>query len=65
MLANPRCWRAPISLGLGLPLLLGSTPAAAAGTGGALAVGLTPWLGIVAAAWALLLPMSSAFVGGS
>ena len=65
MLANPRCWRAPISLGLGLPLLLGSTPAAAAGTGGALAVGLTPWLGIVAAAWALLLPMSSAFVVSS
>ena len=65
MLANPRRWRAPLSLGLGLPLLLGSTPAAAAGTGGALTVGLTPWLGIAAALWALLLSLSSAVVVGS
>jgi len=65
MLANPRRWRAPISLGLGLPLLLGSTPAAAAGTSGALTVGLAPWLGIAAAMWALLLSMSSAVVVSS
>ena len=65
MLPTLRRWRAPISIGLGLPLLLGSTPAAAAGTGGALTVGLTPWLGIVAAMWALLLSMSSAVVVSS
>ena len=54
MLANARRWRAPLSLGLGLPLLLGSTPAAAAGAGGILVGGLTPWVGIAAALWAVL-----------
>jgi hypothetical protein len=47
-----RRWRGGLSLGLGLPLLLGSTPAAAAGAGlGASAV--TPWIGIAAALWAV------------
>jgi predicted lipid-binding transport protein (Tim44 family) len=45
-----------VSLGLGLPLLLGSTPAAAAGSGGLLLGGVTPWLGLLAALWALLAP---------
>jgi predicted lipid-binding transport protein (Tim44 family) len=49
-------WRGPVSLGLGLPLLLGSTPAAAAGSGSLVLGGLTPWVGVLAALWALLAP---------
>lgn len=47
-------WRGGLSLGLGLPLLLGSTPAAAAG-GLDIGIGaLTTWLGIVATLWAVV-----------
>ena len=49
-----RRWRGGLSLGLGLPLLLGSAPAAAAGAWAWRAGGLTPWLGVAAALWALL-----------
>ncbi|MDQ2928069.1 MAG: Tim44-like domain-containing protein [Pseudomonadota bacterium] len=45
-------WRGGLSLGLGLPLLLGSTPAAAAGSFGV--GGLTTSIGVVAALWAVL-----------
>jgi predicted lipid-binding transport protein (Tim44 family) len=48
-----RRWRGSLSLGLGLPLLLGSTPAAAAGGAGLGASGLTTWIGIAATLWAL------------
>ena len=51
-----RQWRAPLSLGLGVPLLLGSSPAAAAGAGGVVAGGVTTWLGMFAALLALLAP---------
>ena len=44
-----RRWRAPMSLGVGLPLLLGSTPAAAAGAGGIVLGGVTTWIGMFAA----------------
>ena len=49
-----RHWRRAASIGLGLPLLLGSTPAAAAGAGAAAFSGLSTWLGVLAALWALL-----------
>jgi MYXO-CTERM domain-containing protein len=45
-------WRSGLSLGLGLPLLLGTTPAAAAGVG-VTAGGFTTWLGLAAALLAL------------
>ena len=51
----PRGWRQTVSLGLGVPLLLGSTPAAA-GTGGLVLGGVAPWIGLLAALWALLAP---------
>jgi len=51
-----RTLRAPLSLGVGLPLLFGSAPAAAAGTGGLLIGGVTTWLGMLAALLALLAP---------
>jgi predicted lipid-binding transport protein (Tim44 family) len=49
-----RRWRGGLSLGLSLPLLLGSGPAAAAGGLGLGAGGLTPWIGLAAALWAVL-----------
>jgi hypothetical protein len=49
-----RRWRGGLSLGLSLPLLLGSGPAAAAGGLGLGAGGLTPWIGPAAALWAVL-----------
>ena len=58
-------WRAPVSLGLGLPLLLGSTPAAAAGSGGLLLGGVTPWVGLLAAFWALLAPRHAGDLTGA
>ncbi|MEO5845887.1 MAG: hypothetical protein ABIQ33_13710, partial [Caldimonas sp.] len=62
----PRRWRAPLSLGLGVPLLLGSSPAAAAGTGGALIAGsVTTWLGMLAALLALLAPRRPGDVAGA
>jgi predicted lipid-binding transport protein (Tim44 family) len=51
-----RRWRGAASIGLGLPLLLGSSPAAAAGSGAALLGGLSTWIGLTAAAWAMLAP---------
>jgi predicted lipid-binding transport protein (Tim44 family) len=48
-----RRWRGGLSLGLGLPLLLGTTPAAAAGLG-VTAGGFTTWLGVAAALLALV-----------
>jgi len=60
-----RRWRAPVSLGLGLPLLLGSTPAAAAGSGGLVLGGLAPWVGVLAALWALLAPRQGVEVTGT
>ncbi len=48
-----RRWRGGLSLGLGLPLLLGTTPAAAAGLGFT-AGGFTTWLGVAAALLALV-----------
>jgi predicted lipid-binding transport protein (Tim44 family) len=57
--------RAPVSLGLGLPLLLGSTPAAAAGSGGLVLGGLAPWVGVLAALWALLAPRHAVEVTGT
>lgn len=48
-----RRWRQGLSLGLGLPLLLGSTPAAAAGSAGIGVTGLTTGLGLLAALWAV------------
>jgi predicted lipid-binding transport protein (Tim44 family) len=52
---NPgaRRWRGGLSLGLGLPLLLGTTPAAAAGTVGFGVGGFTTWIGVVATLWAI------------
>jgi predicted lipid-binding transport protein (Tim44 family) len=52
-----RHWRRAASLGLGLPLLLGSTPAAAAGVGGAVLGSLSTWIGVLAALWAVLGPL--------
>ncbi len=49
-------WRKVVSLGLGLPLLLGSPPAAAAGAGAAVVGGLTTSIGVLAALWAVLGP---------
>ncbi len=47
-------WRGGLSLGLGLPLLLGSTPAAAAGGVGFGVGGVTTSIGVIAALWAVL-----------
>ena len=58
-----RQWRAPLSLGLGVPLLLGSSPAAAAG--GVVAGGVTTWLGMFAALLALLAPRRPGDVAGA
>jgi len=60
-----RQWRAPLSLGLGVPLLLGSSPAAAAGAGGVLVGGMTTWLGMFAALLALLAPRRPGDVAGA
>jgi predicted lipid-binding transport protein (Tim44 family) len=60
-----RQWRAPLSLGLGVPLLLGSSPAAAAGAGGIALGGLTTGLGMVAALLALLAPRQPGDVAGA
>jgi predicted lipid-binding transport protein (Tim44 family) len=60
-----RHWRAPLSLGLGVPLLLGSSPAAAAGAGGVLIGGVTTWLGMFAALLALLAPRRPGDVAGA
>jgi hypothetical protein len=60
-----RRWRAPVSLGLGLPLLFGSTPAAAAGSSGLVIGGLTPWVGVLAALWALLAPRQAVAMTGT
>lgn len=55
-----RRWLRPrLSLALGLPLLLGSTPAAAAGSVGALG-SFTTWIGVLAALWAVLGPRQGA-----
>jgi len=55
-LRRARGWRGGLSLGLGVPLLLGTAPAAAAGSGALVFGGLTPWVGLLAALWALLVP---------
>ena len=60
-----RQWRAPLSLGLGVPLLLGSSPVAAAGAGGVVVGGLTTWLGMFAALLALLAPRRPGDVAGA
>jgi len=60
-----RQWRAPLSLGLGVPLLLGSSPAAAAGAGGVVVGGVTTWLGMFAALLALLAPRRPGDVAGA
>ena len=60
-----RPWRAPLSLGVGLPLLFGSAPAAAAGTSGLLLGGVTTWLGMLAALLALLAPSRPGDVAGA
>ncbi|HEX2540031.1 MAG TPA: Tim44-like domain-containing protein [Caldimonas sp.] len=49
----PRLWRRAASIGVGLPLLLGSSPAAAAGVGTALIGGISTWIGVLAAVWAV------------
>ena len=51
-----RRWRRVVSLGLGLPLLLGSPPAAAASAGAAMIGSLTTAIGVLAALWALFGP---------
>ena len=56
--------RLSLSLAFGLPLLLGSAPAAAAGSIGAFG-GLTTWIGVLAALWTLLAPRQSAGSSGS
>ena len=61
----PRGWRQTVSLGLGVPLLLGSTPAAAAGAAGLVVGGFAPWLGLLAALWALLAPRRPADLSGA
>ena len=60
-----RQWRAPLSLSLGVPLLLGSSPAAAAGAGGVVVGGVTTWLGMFAALLALLAPRRPGDVAGA
>ena len=64
-LAARATWRAPLSLGVGLPLLFGSTPAAAAETGGLLLGGVTTWLGVLAALLALLAPSRPGDLAGA
>jgi predicted lipid-binding transport protein (Tim44 family) len=59
-----RRWRAPVSLGLGLPLLLGSMPAAAGSTG-LLLGGLAPGVGVLAALWAVLGPRQAGELTGT
>jgi predicted lipid-binding transport protein (Tim44 family) len=61
----PRGWRRTVSLGLGVPFLLGSTPAAAAGSTGIVVGGVAPWLGLLAALWALLAPRRPADFTGA
>jgi predicted lipid-binding transport protein (Tim44 family) len=63
----PRQWRAPLSLGLGVPLLLGSSPAAAAGAGAGSIVlgGMTTGLGMFAALLALLAPRRPGDLAGA
>jgi len=56
-IGGARHWRRAASLGVGLPLLLGSTPAAAAGAGGAVFGGLSTLIGVLAALWAVLGPL--------
>ena len=51
-----RRWRRAASLALGLPLLIGSPPAAAAIATAAVVAGLTTWIGVLAALWAVLGP---------
>ena len=58
-------WRTPISLGVGVPFLLGSTPAAAAGSGALVVGGVTTWFGMLAALWALLAPRRPGDVAGA
>ena len=60
-----RQWRAPLSLGLGVPLLLGSSPVAAAGAGGVLVGSVTTWLGMFAALLALLAPRRPGDLAGA
>ena len=60
-----RTLRAPLSLGVGLPLLFGSAPAAAAETSGLLLGGVTTWLGMLAALLALLAPSRPGDVAGA
>ncbi|MGZ5133293.1 MAG: Tim44 domain-containing protein, partial [Caldimonas sp.] len=56
MLRRPglRRWGQGLSLGLGLPLLLGAAPAAAASSAAVGVTGLTAGLGLLAALWAVL-----------
>jgi len=49
-----RRWRQGLSVGVGLHLLFGSTPAAAAGAAGLGVSGLTTGLGLVTAVWAVV-----------
>jgi predicted lipid-binding transport protein (Tim44 family) len=58
-------WRAPLSLGVGVPFLLGSTPAAAAGSADIVLGGVTTWLGVLAALFTLLAPRQPADVAGA
>jgi predicted lipid-binding transport protein (Tim44 family) len=62
---SARQWRAPLSLGLGVPLLLGSSPAAAAGAGGVAFAGMTTWVGMFAALLALLAPRRPGDLAGA
>jgi predicted lipid-binding transport protein (Tim44 family) len=59
-----RHWRAPVSLGLSLPLLFGSTPAAA-GSSALLLGGLAPGVGVLAALWAVLAPRQAGQITGT
>ena len=58
-------WRAPLSLGVGVPFLLGSSPAAAAGSGAVLVGGVTTWFGVLAALWTLLAPRRPGDLAGA
>jgi len=60
-----RRWRTPLSLGFGVPFLLGSTPAAAAGSTGFVVGGVTTWLGVMAALSTLLAPRRAGDVAGA
>ena len=60
-----RHWRAPLSLGIGVPLLLGSSPVAAAGAGGVVFGSMTTWLGMGAALLALLAPRRPGDLAGA